>query len=261
SEKAYAASPDLFMRPGTEGFFTPQKWFSYIILWSFVNPLFPQLFSRFYTARSLRSLKVSTWLYPLLVSFLFLAPVLIGVWANGTSLDPGRADMILPAMVARFAPGWVHALVMTGALAALMSTADSQLLALSTMLARDTGIKRNQVTWGRLLTLGLCILVVVLILTGFDKRMDFFTLLTKTSFAGLIVLTPATVAALYFRKVPGWAVVASIIAGEGAVVAIWFGWLPTFGLVAGIVALIVAVTILALAYLVDYFFVRKKSHS
>ena len=249
SEKAYAASANLFMRPGPEGFFSPQKWFSYIILWSFVNPLFPQLFSRFYTARSLKSLRVSTWLYPLLVSFLFLAPVLIGVWANGTPVNPDRADMILPAMVARYAPGWVHALVMTGALAALMSTADSQLLALSTMLARDTGIKRNQITWGRLLTLGLCLLVVVLILSGFDRRMDFFSLLTRTSFAGLVVLAPATVAALYFKKVPGWAAFTSIVAGEAAVVAIWLGWLPTFGLVAGVVALSISVFVLVAATL------------
>ncbi|MBN2380789.1 sodium:solute symporter family protein [candidate division WOR-3 bacterium] len=258
SQKAYAASPALFMRPGPDGFFTPQKWFSFIILWSFVNPLFPQLFTRFYTARSLRSLRVSTWLYPLLVSFLFLAPVLIGVWANGTPVDPGKPDMILPAMVAGYAPGWVHALVMTGALAALMSTADSQLLALSTMLARDAGIDRKQMFWGRVLTLGLCLLVVILVLLGVDAKGGIFTFLTQTTFAGLVVLTPATVAALYFKKIPKWAAIASIIAGEASVVGIWLGWLPTFGLVDGIVALIVAVIVLTGTWLFYFLFSRRK---
>lgn len=243
-EKAFAASPSHFMRPGPDEFFTPSMWFSFIILWSFVNPLFPQLFTRFYTARSLRSLRASAWLYPLVVSFLFLAPVLIGVWARGTSLNLKNPNMVLPAMVAAYAPRWVHALVMTGALAALMSTADSQLLALSTMLARDTGIRKKQVLWGRILAGGLCVVVVILILAGMDERINIFTLLTNTSFAGLVVLTPATVAALYFKRISKWAVISSIIAGEATVVLLRLGILPNFGLVDGIVALIVAIAVL-----------------
>lgn len=249
-EKAFAASPRHFMRPGPDSFFTPLKWFSFIILWSFVNPLFPQLFSRFYTARSLRSLRASTWLYPLLVSFLFLAPVLIGVWARGTSIAPDRPDMILPQMVAAFAPRWVHALVMTGALAALMSTADSQLLALSTMLARDTGIKTRQVFWGRILTFGLCTVVVVLIIIGVDAKGGIFTFLSKTVFAGLVALTPATIAALYFKRIAKIAPVVSIIAGETSVVLIWFKLLPTFGLASGIVSLSVSILALVLTAII-----------
>jgi SSS family solute:Na+ symporter len=245
-QKAYAASPEHFARPGPGGYFTPLKWFSFLILWSFVNPLFPQLFTRFYAARSLRSLRASVWLYPLLVSFLFLAPVLIGVWARGTNLSFGSPDMVLPAMVETFAPMWVHALVMTGALAALMSTADSQLLALSTMLTRDTGLRKNEVHVGRLLTFGLCVVVVGLVLVGFDTKAGIFTYLISTTFAGLVVLTPATLVALYAKRIRPAAVIASIVAGEAAVVLIRLGVLPTFGLVDGIAALVVAAATLGL---------------
>lgn len=243
---AFETSPEHFMRPGPEEYFTPLKWFSFLILWSFVNPLFPQLFTRFYTARTLRSLKTSAWLYPLLVSFLFLAPVLIGVWARGTSLSFSSPDMVLPAMVLHLAPPWIHALVMTGALAALMSTADSQLLALATMLTHDLGVRKKEVGIGRILTFGLCALVAVLVLVGFDAKAGIFMVLVRTTFAGLVVLTPATLAALYFKRVPKEAAIASIIAGEVAVVLIRLGILPTFGLVDGIAALIVAALVLLL---------------
>lgn len=251
SAKAFQASPEHFMRPGPQAYFTPLKWVSYIVLWSLVNPLFPQLFTRFYTAKSLRSLKASAWLYPLVVSFLFLCPVLIGVWARGTNLlSPGsNPDMVLPLMVSHFAPRWVHALVMTGALAALISTAVGQLLALSTMLTHDLGIKKKPVLVGRLLTFALCVVVSVLVIAGFGSGGIFITLV-KTTFAGLIVLTPATIAALYLKRyVPRYAPIASIIAGEAAVIMIWLKILPTFGLVDGIAAFIVAALVLVLCSL------------
>lgn len=241
---AFGRSPDHFMRPGPSGYYTPQGWLSLIILWSFVNPMFPQLFTRFYTARSLKTLKASTWLYPLLVSFLFLAPVLIGVWARGTDLTFSSPDMVLPTMVAHFAPPWVHALVMTGALAALISTAIAQLLAVSTMLTHDLGVRKNKVLVGRLLTAAVCVCVIVLVFAGFGSA-GIFTTLVKTTFSGLVVLWPSTVAALYFKnKVNPVSAILSILAGEGAVILIWLKILPTFGLVDGVVALVVAAVVL-----------------
>ncbi len=244
-EQAFRVSSAHFMRPGPNDFFTPLRWFSFIILWSFVNPMFPQLFSRFYTARSLKSLKTSTWLYPLLISFLFLAPVLIGVWARGSGLSFASSDMVLPTMVASYAPRWVHALVMTGALAALMSTADSQLLALSTMLAHDLGIKKK-VAAGRFMALGLCLLVVVLILFGVNAKAGIFTFLIKTTFAGLAALTPAVIAALYFKRISKWSVIASILAAEAAVILIRLGVIPVFGLADGLVVFVIACLVLSI---------------
>lgn len=244
--KAFNSSPEHFMRPGPQGFFTPLKWLSFIILWSLVNPLFPQLFTRFYTAKSIKSLKASAWLYPLLICFLFLAPVLVGVWARGTKLNFTNPDMVLPTMVSNYAPSWVHALVMTGALAALISTAVAQLLALSTMLTNDLGIKKNKVLIGRILTMGLCFIVIGFVFAGFGSA-GIFTTLVKTTFSGLIALTPSTIAALYFKKISPLAPILSIIAGEVSVVLIWLKILPVFGLIDGIVAFLVSLLVLVIA--------------
>lgn len=41
---AYAAKPELFTRPGGNDFFIPQIWFSFMFLWIFADPMFPQIF-------------------------------------------------------------------------------------------------------------------------------------------------------------------------------------------------------------------------
>ncbi len=246
-ENAFIAAASHFSRPGPNNAFPINTWLSFLLLWSFVNPLFPQMFSRFYTARSLASFKETTWLYPLLVSVLFLAPVTIGVWARGTPLTPSSPDMILPMMVATYAPKWVHWLVMIGAMAALMSTADSQLLALATMFTHDLSVRKDPVRAGRLLAFGLCGLVALYLISGLNPQIEIFTLLTQTTFAGLAALTPATLAALYAPQVGKVAAITSILAGEALVVLLRLKVIPTFGFVDGIVVLLAAFIALGIA--------------
>ena len=58
SQKVLTSNPELFSRPGGQGSYTLGIWFSYILLWFFCDPMFPQLFQRFFTARKTRK----TWL-------------------------------------------------------------------------------------------------------------------------------------------------------------------------------------------------------
>lgn len=116
--------------------------FSFMLLWLFADTMFPQIFSRFYTAKDEKTLKYLIIFYPIIISFLFLFPVLIGVWAHGVGIISNQNDMILPIMVYKYAPGYVYSFVMISALAALMSTAYSQLLSLSTMLSHDLKLKK-----------------------------------------------------------------------------------------------------------------------
>jgi len=144
-----------------------------MLLWIFADPMFPQMFSRFYTAKDEKSLKYSMILYPVVVSFLFLFPVLIGVWAHGVGITPDQKDMVLPMMVANYAPGFVYAFVMVGALAALMSTADSQLLSLSTMLSHDLPLKRfriSEIGIGRILIVILSLFAILFVIIKYNPN-------------------------------------------------------------------------------------------
>jgi SSS family solute:Na+ symporter len=246
---AYLASPELFTRPGGGEYFLPQIWFSFMLLWIFADPMFPQIFSRFYTAKDEKSLKMSMILYPIVVSFLFLIPVLIGVWAHGAGIEvaAGSEDMVLPMMVATYTPSFIFAFVMVGALAALMSTADSQLLSLSTMLSRDIPINKKKISeimFGKILIIILSFFAVLFVIGGYDPNVGIMGTLVSTTFSGLAVLCPTTIAALYWKNATKYGCISSIIFGEISVFLFQFKLLPTFGFLSAIWGLLIAIIVL-----------------
>ena len=246
---AYSANPELFTRPGGGDFFLPQIWFSFMLLWIFADPMFPQIFSRFYTAKDERSLKMSMILYPIVVSFLFLFPVLIGVWAHGAGLEiaAGSEDMVLPMMVATYTPSFIFAFVMVGALAALMSTADSQLLSLSTMLSRDIPIKKkriNEIFLGKILIVILSLFAILFVIGGYDPKVGIMGTLVSTTFSGLAVLCPTAIAALYWKRATKYGCIASIVIGEITVFLFQFKYLPSHGFLSAIWGILIAILVL-----------------
>jgi SSS family solute:Na+ symporter len=238
---AFKARPDLFIRPGGENYFTPFIWLSFMLLWLFADPMFPQIFSRFYTAKNEKSLKFSLILYPIVVSLLFLFPVLIGVWAHGVGLNPNQNDLILPLMVKTYTPSYIYSFVMIGALAALMSTADSQLLSLSTMLSHDLKLKKkkiSEINFARFLIIILSIFAIFFVIINYDPNTGIMGTLVKTTFSGLAILCPTTIAALYWKKTTKWGCISSIFVGLFSIFIYEYNLLPTFGFLSAIWALL-----------------------
>ena len=245
---SYNARPDLFNRPGLGNYFIPQIWFSFMLLWILADPMFPQIFSRFYTAKNQRSLKTSMILYPVIVSFLFLFPVLIGVWAHGAGIQlaEGQYDSVLPIMVERYASS-VYAFVMIGALAALMSTADSQLLSLSTMLARDLPFKKfkiSEILIGKILIIVLSVFAILFVIAGYDTNTGIMGTLVSTTFSGLAVLFPTTIAALYWKRATKYGCISSIVLGEISVFLFQYNYLPNYGFLSAIWGVLISIIVL-----------------
>jgi len=249
---SYAAKPELFTRPGGTGFFIPQLWFSFMFLWIFADPMFPQIFSRFYTAKNEKSLKTAMVLYPIVVSFLFLFPVLIGVWAHGAGVHPENTDMVLPMMVQKYAMP-VYSFVMIGALAALMSTADSQLLSLSTMLSHDIPFKKkriSEINIGKILVILLTFFAILFVVAGYDPSTGIMGTLVKTTFSGLAVLCPTTIAVLYWKNVTKYGCLLSIVVGEISVFLFQYNYLPNFGFLPAIWAVFISTVVLILVSII-----------
>jgi SSS family solute:Na+ symporter len=139
NQKVLASNPELFSRPGGLGKYAPGIWFSFIVLWFFCDPMFPQLFQRFFSAKNDRSLARIMILYPLVCTIVFFMPIAVGVL--GRLSFPGlvgkQADRILPMVLTAISGDVMAALVIAAGLAALMSTMDSQLLTLSSIFTRD----------------------------------------------------------------------------------------------------------------------------
>ena len=222
--------PEKFVR---EGNFTWEIIFSFTILWPITVPMFPQLFSRFYIAEDDKAIRTAAWLYPTVVPILFLFPVMIGVYGNIVDFDhtlsKTESDNILPLVLTEYAPLWAGAIVCIGAIAAFMSTADSQILAMSSIITKDglpavTEVKEeNEKQIGRILIIILAIIGLVLAYNPPDTIFD----IVSQAFTGLAVLFPTTVAVLYWSRVRANSCIISIIAGE--VLVGWSYWAAETG--------------------------------
>ena len=256
--QTFQIAPELFSRAGVGGFFTPQKWFSFMVLWSMTLPMFPQMFMRFYSADSRKSLQLSTLLYPVVTMVLFICPVIIGVWGHISFPDlvGKEADQILPMMLGAYTPEWLSAVVMVGALAAFMSTLDSQLLALSSMITRDIYLSylnpqatvSQQTLIGRIL---IVILAIIGLIIAYQPPESIFTIATQ-SFTGLTVLFPTVIAALYGKNISPVSCIVSILVGELMVVGFVFNWLPS-SLTFGFLPVIPIAIICSLIIVIDSF--------
>lgn len=230
--EAYNLKPDLFSIEGEGDFYQPKKWFSMLVLWFFCVPMFPQLFMRFYIAKDLPTLKRSALLYafiPLLISIL---PVMLGVWGHISFPDlvGKESDQILPMMLVEHSSPIFYALVMVAAIAAFMSTLDSQLLALSTMMTRDfyiplakkaVGLKR-EVFVGRVFVAILAFVGMLIAFVPFATIFD----MGKMAFSGLAILFPVSLAITKWKYFDPSSGVISIVVGLFLLFGFYYDILP-----------------------------------
>ena len=224
--------PGLFQRAGRNNFFTWKNWISYMLLWLTCLPMLPQLFMRFLMSSSLDTFKRSTVLYACIPPLLFILPVTIGVMGHMDfpTLEGKESDRILPMMLVAHAPDWFGALVLTGALAAFMSTMDSIVLAVGTIFTRDiylSYINRSanmsrQVFIGKLSVL---VLAVLSFLIAWQRPASIFTIATMT-FSGSAVLFPVTMAIFYLPRLSSGWYITSILIGEIIVIGSFTGFIP-----------------------------------
>ena len=131
-----AAMPEKFRALGG-GAYSPQWMLSQAVGIAFGVTMFPQVNQRFFVGKSEKVLKRTFALWPLLVVLLFVPAFLLGSWAQGLGLALPETANILPVLLAEYTPGWFAALVVAGALAAMMSSSDSMLLSGASYFTRD----------------------------------------------------------------------------------------------------------------------------
>ena len=232
NQKILALAPELFSRPGATGKYSPGIWLSFMLLWFFCDPMFPQLFQRFFTARSQRTISRIMLLYPLVCTVVFIMPIAIGVIGRLSIPDlvGKEADRILPMLMTSISGDVMATLVIAAGMAALMSTMDSQLLTLSSIFTRDIlpllrrGAGESSVT-GRLFVVFLSLAGLAL---AYRPPATILQIATQT-FTGLAVLFPTVIFGLYFRRRYAQPAILSILCGEAALVGFYLKWIPTGG--------------------------------
>ena len=246
---AFAVSPELFSIQGAGDRYFPQQWVSFTLIWFFSLPVLPQLFMRYNMAKDLKHFKQSAFFYGVAPFILHLLPVCIGVWGvlSFPELVGKEADQILPLMLQTHTNEWFAALIMIGAIAAFMSTLDSQLLALSTMITRDFYIPfqkkkvdlKQQVWIGRLLVIVFALLGLFIAFNPFDTLFEIVAL----AFAGFAILFPITMFTVFWGGTHPLFGMASILIGQFIILAFFYEWIPKsylFGFESYLLALIIS---------------------
>ena len=215
--------------PGPQGRWSWQGLLGNQLLFFMATPLFPQFFQRFYMARSAHPFKTLMVVWPLLILLVFFPAALLGVW--GRLAFPGleKTDQIMPMMLQTL-PSGVAAVVITAALAALMSTADSQLLTASSLVTRDLVVTffRRQLSphqeeqLGRWVVLGIGLASFAIALNPPGLIVEIAT----WSFQGNAMLFPILIAGLYWKRATRAGAIAGALVSSGLTLGWLSGLLP-----------------------------------
>ena len=235
-----------------------RQWFSYIFVVGLGGALYPQAIQRIYAARSQKVLRngVATMAFlPLTAS---LVAVLVGITALASpelsELSSEDSDRVF-SEVCRIIMGksvlhrWLVVLLLAAVLAALMSTADSVLLSVSSMLTKDIyhrQINKNA-SQAQLTLIGKSISLIVVVvmasvaiyLQSLENKPTLVKLMNM-KFDILMQLAPGFILSMYWQgmktNAPFWGLVGGLI----CVFALYpVGTLTNWGVHTGIFGLVV----------------------
>lgn len=251
------AAPEKLLPPDGAG---AVRWFSTVVLIGIGASVYPQAIQRIYAARSGKTLRHSLAGMAVLPLFAVVVVLALGFIAIGRypGLEGSAADQVM-ALIMRdvLATGWFGHVVVTlllGAiLAALMSTADSALLSLSSLFAKDIYGKylRKGADDGECARAGQRVAWGVLGLLVWVSTQEDLTLykLFVLKFEILLQIAPAFYLGLNLRRLGTLPVFCGLIAGLGVSISGWFvGWSPG-GLHPGTAGLLVNLMVITLLQL------------
>ncbi|WP_025783433.1 sodium/proline symporter [Sporosarcina sp. D27] len=180
----------------------------------------PQLSARFMALRSEKEAKQGSFVAITWTILAYSGAFMIGITA--LTLYQGQVfadvEMILPYMILDLMPPWIAGVLLAGILAAIISTADSQLLVITSSVSEDIihramNLKLSEkklVAISRLTIVGAGIVGLVIALTS--KSLVF--LVVSWAWAGVgCTLSPAVMLTFLWKRYSGIGVIATIISG------------------------------------------------
>ena len=248
-------SPEMVEPPAGDGV---REWISYCLLVGIGGALYPQAMQRIYSAKTAKTLRLSFAIMvflPLITTIVSLVTGIIGQ-AYLPGLSGGQADSLLTILCREIQQEsvvgrWVVVVVFAAILAAIMSTADSILLSISSMLTKDIYAKwihrdcpeAKLMKIGKRISLGLILFAVlgaillrdVKLVTLLDRKLDL-----------LVQLSPAFILGIWWPRLRGLPVLLGLIVGITiALLMVGLGFNRLFGIHPGLYGLLANLIIAA----------------
>ena len=241
--------------PVVSAAFRPIEWISWVLIVGFGGALYPQAIQRIYAARSARSLRHSLAVMAFLPLTTTLIAVIFGVIAAATPNLNVTGDDVLTVVCREIQQtGWVGrglvVVLFAAILAALMSTADSVLLSMSSMLTKDVyadairpaATQRELTLAGKFCSWSL---IAVATAAAIALRETELIAILKVKFEILVQLAPSFILGLHWKRLRGGPVLAGLLAGVilGVSLTLFVPKDALFGIHAGLYGLAVNLAI------------------
>ncbi len=251
-----ALRPEFFADPSGE---QQIKWASVLILIMFGIAVYPQAIQRIYAARNERTLRRSLQLM-LVMPFLTTLPLIV-IAVIGAARFPGlgaiESEQIVLLMLKELGNISGMPLVLTlfvaAAVAAIMSTVDSALLAIASLFTQDLyrrrrpGASQRELTYvGKLFSWGMMALMVYLAVS----LPSTIWWLIQIKLELLCQTAPAIMLGVWFKRLGATAVLAGLLAGVALTLLLLLAPLPAkpLGIHAGVWGLTLNVTVVFLLH-------------
>ncbi|PTW03453.1 SSS family solute:Na+ symporter [Halanaerobium saccharolyticum] len=244
-----ALEGDVLSVPGP-GFFSFKTFLGLSLPWFFFSISNPQVSQRLFIPRDLKAMK--TMIKGFLI-FGFIYTMVSVIWGfSARLLIPGlsNADLATPELLAsEYVPTVLALVAMIGITAAAISTIDSIMLTLSSLVVRDIfknmedNLDRDQ-NLRQLRTAKIAILLIALLGFFFAiQELDLIATLSVAASVGLLVVVPSMFGAFFWKKATAAGSLSSIIFGSLTALYLQFsGWRP-LGHWAGVWTLIVTAAV------------------
>jgi Na+/proline symporter len=240
------------------------NWASTIVLLGLASVVYPQAIQRIYAARSGKVLKRSFAIMTFMPLVTTLVVTLIGLAAipRFGHLGTVEADTVMPRLLELWAaasPAYVIAatIVFIGALAAIMSTADSVLLSLGSIIAEDLlDRSRYEPATTRLGKRVSVVVIAAMVILALYPELTLWRLI-ELKMELLIQCVPAFLLAIHWRGLRAWPVLWGLVAGTVlAVSGVLIGEKRPLGVHIGVIGLTLN---LVIAYLGSGYARRRRS--
>lgn len=212
--------PEYLSLPGPANVYTDVNWIMFFLVLPFGIWLGPQIMVRFFAAKDKKSIYAATLSIPISQIWLFMiAGPLLGFSAY-LVYGPGlpRPDQALPRLVADFVPLALGSLIMSGAIAAAMSTVDSMVLVITQMITKDfivVGAKKKLpdekvVTLGRIIA---AVLTVISFAIAFSPPKLLINVIIGITFTAIAQLAPGVILGFFWRRANKYGITSGLVAG------------------------------------------------
>ncbi|MBU1874697.1 sodium/proline symporter, partial [bacterium] len=181
----------------------------------------PHLLARFIAIRDTAEIKrgriiAFSWAIPAFLGAFFIGIIGMALYGADKFTDP---EFLMPFMATSLLPGWIAGILISGAMAAMMSTADSQLLVTASAISEDLIHKIGKkdlspeklLTVSRIATIAVGIFAFIMACTSTDLVFS----LVSYAWSGLgASFGPVLLCIIYWKKVTKEAAIGGMLTGS-----------------------------------------------